>query len=74
MSCGNMTRPQHKSWGWEVFFDNLKSFIKDADRHLGNCTERYAYYAAERIEMCMQFVSQLKEYIQDHVTSTSLSF
>ena len=28
--------------GMGGLFDNLKSFIaKDADRHLGNCTERY---------------------------------
>ena len=39
-----MTRPQHELWGWETFFDNLKSFIEDTDRHLGNCTESYASY------------------------------
>ena len=51
-----MTRPLHELWRWEAFFDNLKSFIEDADRHLGNCTKRYTYYAAERMEMCVQFV------------------
>lgn len=66
-----MTRPQHELWGWEAFFDNLKSFIEDASRHLGNCTSRYAYYAAERMQMCVQFVSQLKDHIQDHMTLTS---
>ena len=67
----DMTRPQHKLWGWEAFFDNLKSFIEDADRHLRNCTRRYTNYAAERMETCMQIVSQLKEHIQDHITSPS---
>jgi len=43
----DMTRRQHKLWGWEAFFDNLKSFIEDTDRHLGNCTERYTCYAAK---------------------------
>ena len=36
---------------------------------MGNCTQRYANYAAERMETCVQIVSQLKEYIQDHITS-----
>ena len=66
-----MARPQHELWGWETFFDNLKSFIEEADRHLGNCTERYASYAAERMEMCVEFVTQLKECIQDHIISVS---
>ena len=45
-----MTRPQHKLWGWEAFLDSHKSFIaKYTDRHLGNCTERCANYAAERM-------------------------
>ena len=71
MTHHDMTRPQHELWGWEAFFDNLKSFIEDADRHLGNCTSRYANYAAERMETCVQIVSQLKEHVQDHITSTS---
>jgi len=52
-------------------FNNLKSYIEDTNRHLGNCTERYTCYAAERMEMCVQFVYQLKEHIQDHMTAIS---
>ena len=60
LTHSDMIRPRHKLWGWEAFFDNLKLFIEDSNRHLGNCTERYACYTAERMEMCMLFVSQLK--------------
>ena len=43
--------------GMGGLFDNHKSFIaKYADRHLGNCTEMYANYAAERMETCMRAV------------------
>ena len=27
----DMIRPQHELWGWEAFFDNLKSFIEDSN-------------------------------------------
>ena len=43
--------------GMEGLFDNLKSFIEDADRHLGNCIGRYANYAAEQMEMCRLFLN-----------------
>ena len=46
--------------GMGGLFDNLKSFIaKDADRHLGKCTERYANFAAEQMETCVQSVVQI---------------
>ena len=39
-------------------------------RHLGNWTQgSHAYYAADKMQICVQFVSQLKRpYIQDHMT------
>ena len=46
------------------YFNRLKSFTEEADRNLGNCNKRYA---AERMEMCVVFVSQLKQHIQDHI-------
>ena len=67
----DMIRSQHELWGWETFFDSLESFIEVADRYLGNCTDRYACYAAESMEMCMQYVYQLKEHIQGHMTAIS---
>ena len=45
-----------------MFFDSLMSFTEDANRHIGNCMQRYACYAAERFEMYVQFVYQLKEH------------
>ena len=53
----------------DIFY--LKSFTEDIDRHIGNCIQRYACYAAKRFEMCVQFVYQLKEHIQDHMPSLS---
>jgi len=57
------------TWRWETFYDR-SSFIEEADRHLENCTERYAFYASERMEKSVRFVSQLKEHIQYWIAST----
>jgi len=62
---------EHELWGWETFLEELSLFIQDSGRHLGSCTERYARYASERMETCVQFVSRLKHHIQDGLNSVS---
>ena len=59
---------QHKLWWWETLFQELNSFICDADRRLGNSTINYAQYAVERMEICVQPIFHLKEHIENEVS------
>ena len=52
-------------------FEELSLFVQDSSRHLGNCSERYTRYASERMVMCVEFVSRLKQHIQDRLDSVS---
>ena len=38
-------------WGWELFFDELCSFLQSAQRQHGIANESFSYYALERIEI-----------------------
>ena len=47
----SLEESQHELWGWETLFQELQSFLRDADRRLGNSTVDYAQYAVKRMEI-----------------------
>lgn len=62
-------RSQHELWGWETLFQELSSFLRDADRHLGNATVNYAQYVVDRLEIIVRTIFHLKEHIEAEMTS-----
>ena len=38
-------------WGWELFFEELSSFLRSLQRQHGTATKSFSYYALERIEI-----------------------
>ena len=64
-------RSEHEVWGWETFFEEVGAFLRDAGRQFGNCTEDYAYYAVERLEVCAQNVSHLRDHLEAQIRSVS---
>ena len=55
-------------WGWETFFDEISTFLRDASRQFGSCTEEYALYALNRLEVCVQNVTHLRNYLEAHTS------
>lgn len=54
-------------WGWETFFDKISSFLRESGQQFGNCSENYANYAVERLEICIITVTRLKEHLENGV-------
>ena len=63
-------------WGWTVYFDNIKSFLRDLSRKFGLCNLCYAEYAVERLDICLASINlvidQFNDALQDR-TSTNQS-
>ena len=38
-------------WGWELFFEELSSFLRSLQRQHSTATESFSHYALERIEI-----------------------
>ena len=38
-------------WGWELFFEELSSFLRSLNRQHGTANESFSHYALERIEI-----------------------
>ena len=53
-----LIKPGHhyKLQGWETLFQELDSFLRDSDRHLGNATVNYLHYAVDKPEVIVQKV------------------
>lgn len=63
----------HVLWGWERFFDELASFMRDINRQAGIANESYCEYAVERLEICIHSVSTLLDQLRTrpvHVTDS----
>ena len=63
------SRSQHELWGWETLFQELNSFLRDANRHLGNATVNYVQCVVDRLEITVRTISQLKEHMEAEMTS-----
>ena len=57
---------EHELWRWEAFFEEVR-FLRDCGGQLGSCNEEYVYYAEERLELCVQSVTCLKDHLQTHI-------
>ena len=51
--------------GWEAFFDKIAVFLYESGRQFGNCSENFANYAIERLEICIITVSRLKAHLEN---------
>ena len=63
--------PEPVLWGWERFFEELASFLRDINRQTGIANESYCEYAVERLETCIHSVSTLIHQLRSrpaHVT------
>ena len=57
-------------WGWERFFDEIRTFVEAAQHHFGSANESYAHYVTERFEMCIATLRQLKQLLSDVTTES----
>jgi len=49
--------------GWELFFDHLSALLRESGQRFGNCSDSYAHHATERLEICIEYVSRLKNHL-----------
>ena len=59
------TSRESQLWGWEAFFDKIAVFLCESGRQFGNCSENYANYAIEMLEICIITVSRLKAHLEN---------
>ena len=50
--------------GWERFFDELSSFIRNLNRQRGTANEDFSEYVVERLETCIRSVSALIHHLR----------
>ena len=60
-------------WGWESHFEEIDLFAGERGRQFGNCSEAYANYAIERIEVCVLTVSHLRDNFETQGVSQTVS-
>ena len=58
-------------WGWERFFEELESFLRDINRQAGIANESYCEYAVERLETCIHSVSSLVDLLMSRPPSAT---
>jgi len=57
-------------WGWERFFEEVAIFLASLMRQYGTANESYSHYAVERLTICVQYVSNVRDHLQ--ASSTTL--
>ena len=50
--------------GWELFFDELSSFVRSLNRQRGTANEDFSEYVVERLESCIRSVSALIHHLR----------
>ena len=63
---------EHEVWGWEPFFEEILRTLRSIMREYGTANESYSHYAIERLAICVQAVSNVREHLRQ-ATETSLS-
>ena len=61
----------HILWGWERFFEELSSFLDDINRQAGHSNESYCEYVLERLEVCVESVSSLRDLLRTRPPSVT---
>ena len=51
--------------GWDTYFGELTSFLRQSERQEGVANERFAEYATERLEVCYRTLSQLENNLRE---------
>ena len=49
--------------GWELFFEEVSSFVRSLHRQGESANEAFSEYAVERLEMCIRSVSALIHHL-----------
>ena len=66
----NIEEVDTEPWGWSVFFDSIKSFLRDLRRKFGLCNLRYVEYALERLDICLGSVSLVIDVFNEALGTT----
>lgn len=59
---------EHEVWGWEVFFYEVPGTIRSIMREYGIASESYSI---ERLSICVQTVSSVMDYLEQHASDLS---
>ena len=57
--------PEFQLWGWNSCFDEITKFLHESGIQFGNCTENYANYVVERLEICITNIFHLKDHLEN---------
>ena len=52
-------------WGWESFFDEISSFVRDADRQFGTANEGFSQYVVKQTQTCIANLSSLRDHLRN---------
>ena len=55
---------QYLLWGWERFFEELSTFMQDADRQASTANQAYSEYALERLQISIVSVSDVLNHLR----------
>ena len=60
-------------WGWELFFEELSSFLRSLQRQYGTANESFSHYALERIGISCGSLESVLHQMRTTVAEGSLS-
>ena len=60
-------------WGWELFFEELSSFLRSLNRQHGTANESFSHYALERIEIACGSLESVLYQLRTTVSEGSLN-
>ena len=58
--------------GWDIYFEELTSFLRKYERQEGSANERFAEYAIERLEVCYRTLSQVEYNMEESFLTHNL--
>lgn len=67
MSINDEEEAEDQLLGWEEFFEQIGHFLRESERHFGNCSGQYAGYVVDRLQLCIRSCSILKDHFDDHM-------
>ena len=60
----NSDAEDQEVWGWEVLFQEVSATLRSIMRQYGTANEGYAHFAVERLGICVQAVSGVRQHLQ----------
>ena len=52
-------------WGWDTFLEEIQDFLSRADRDIETASSAYAHYVMERLEICVQALSNVLLHLNE---------